>query len=251
MPKPFKPTRPFRLPPDAEIIERDGKPHVRLKDRGRTVLYPLTKDGTKYLRPAKSWYFDLRDANGKVRRVKGFADLKATEQLAAEMERKASRVRSGYTDPAEEHARRPLADHLNDYAAALEAKGNCEEHNRATVAKVSAILSGCGFVFPSDLDAGKVTGWIAELRRAGRVAELPPGDAFSSSKAAELLGVTWTRFVGSWRGTGCRQSGTARPAVCRVRRFRPLRNGRRRGPGRPLRTATPSRFAGSLAGLCD
>jgi hypothetical protein len=34
MPKPFKllSTRP--LPPDAETLEHEGKPHVRLKDRG-------------------------------------------------------------------------------------------------------------------------------------------------------------------------------------------------------------------------
>jgi integrase len=69
MPKPFKPTRPFRLPAGAEIITRDGKPHVRLKERGKPVLYPLTKDGTKYLRPSKRWYFDLRDEDGTVRRV--------------------------------------------------------------------------------------------------------------------------------------------------------------------------------------
>src|SRR3954471_7609347 len=130
MPKPFKPTRPFRLPPDAELVDVAGKPHVRLRERGKPVLYPLTRDGTKYLRPAKRWYFDLRDDSGTVRRVKGFADLKATEQLAAEMERKASRVRSGFPDPAEEHARRPLTEHLKDYAAYLGAKGDDPKHVR-------------------------------------------------------------------------------------------------------------------------
>lgn len=92
----------------------DGLPHVRLRERGKPVLYRVGKDGTKYLRPTKCWYFEYRDANRTVCRVKGFADLKATEQLAAEMERKASRLRSGFADPAEEHARRPLAEHLND-----------------------------------------------------------------------------------------------------------------------------------------
>lgn len=118
MPKPYKlfSTRP--LPPDAEIVDEDGKPHVRLRERGKPILYRLTKDGRNYLRPSKRWYFDVRDAAGSVRRVKGFADLKATERLAADKERQASRVRAGFTDPAEEHARRPLADHLKDYAAA-------------------------------------------------------------------------------------------------------------------------------------
>ena len=189
MPKPYKMSRPYPLPPDADVIEHQGKPHARVRERGKPVLYRVSKDGAQYLRPSKSWYFDLRDANGTVRRVKGYADLKATEQLAAESERKASRVRAGFTDPAEEHARRPLAAHLKDYAAAMEAKGNVPAHNRATVAKISAILSGCGFVVASDVDPGKVSAWLADLRRPGRVAELPPGDSFASSEVADLLGI--------------------------------------------------------------
>jgi hypothetical protein len=112
MPKPFMLFSTCPLPPDADILGHEGKPHVRLKDRGRSVLCPLTKDGRGYLRPSKCWYFKYRDGHGTVRREKGYADLKATEQLAAETERKASQVQGGYTDPAEEHARRPLADHM-------------------------------------------------------------------------------------------------------------------------------------------
>ena len=190
MPKPYKlfSTRP--LPPDAEILEHDGKPHVRLKERGKPVLHRLTKDGRNYLRPSKRWYFDCRDAAGAVRRVKGFADLKATEQLAADTERKASRVRAGFTDPAEEHARRPLADHLKDYAAALEAKGNTADHCQLTTGRVAALLSGCGFVFPLDADAGKAADWLNALRRDGAAAALPAGDSFTPAATAKLLGVS-------------------------------------------------------------
>lgn len=67
-----------------------GKPCVRIRDeRGQPILCPLTRDGRNYLRQSKCWYFKYRDGNGTVRRMKGFADLKSTEQLAAEMERKA------------------------------------------------------------------------------------------------------------------------------------------------------------------
>ena len=190
MPKPFKPTRPCPLPAAPDIFEHEGRPHVRLKDRGRAALYPLTKDGTKYLRPAKRWYFDLRDESGTVRRVKGFADLKATEQLAAEMERKASRVRSGYADPAEEHARRPLAAHLTDYAAHLEAKGNTADHTALTTGRVTALLSGCGFVFPLDADTARAAEWLNALRRDGAPVELAAGDSFAPGDVANLLGVS-------------------------------------------------------------
>jgi hypothetical protein len=84
MPKPFKlfSTRP--LPPDADIIDHEGMPHVRIRDeRGRAILCRLSKDARSYLRPSKCWFFKYRDRHGTVRRAKGFADLKATEQLAA------------------------------------------------------------------------------------------------------------------------------------------------------------------------
>src|SRR5262245_5115138 len=108
MPTPYKvySTRP--LPADAVIVQQEGKPHVRLKDdRGRPVYYRLTESGTGYLRPSKRWYFDVP---GKPGRVKGYADLKATEQLALDMARNAEQLDSGYADATAEHVRRPLAE---------------------------------------------------------------------------------------------------------------------------------------------
>src|SRR5205814_9236732 len=65
----FKPTRPYPLPESPEILDRDGKPHVRVKEKGKAVLYPLTKDGAKYLKPAAKWYAKYRDAASVVRLV--------------------------------------------------------------------------------------------------------------------------------------------------------------------------------------
>ncbi len=190
MPKPYKlhSTRP--LPTDAEIVEHAGTPHVRLKDRGKATHFRLTKNGRGYLRPSNRWYFDTRDATGTVRRVKGFADLKATEQLAAEAERKASRLRSGYTDPAEEHGRRPLAEHLTEYAAVLGAKGGTAKHVRQTCACVTTLFDGCGFVFPTDVDAGKAAGWLNGVRRDSTPAAVPPGESFTPTEAAAILNVS-------------------------------------------------------------
>ena len=82
MPKPYRVYSTRQLPADADIVQHEGKPHVRMKDRGRTVLYPLSRDGLKYLKPSKVWYFDIPDQNGKPKRTKGFTDLKATETRA-------------------------------------------------------------------------------------------------------------------------------------------------------------------------
>jgi integrase len=193
MPKPYKlySTRP--IPPGAKIVQHDGKPHARLRDdRGRAILCPLTKDSTKCLRPSKRWYFDLPGRG----RVKGFTDLKATEQLAGESERKASRMRAGLIDPAEEHARRPLCEHLTDYAAALEQKGDTSGHVKKTVALISAMFTGAGFVFLHEVDAAKTAEWLNALRRDALPVELPVGvECFTPRAAAALLCIT-TKAVG-------------------------------------------------------
>ncbi len=138
VPKPFKTQSTRPLPPDAEVIQHDGKPHVRVKERGRVVLCPLTRDGKKYLCPSKCWYFEFKDANGTVRRKKGFTDLKATEQAAAEAERRVGRIRVGLIDPADDHLRCPLAEHLADYAEHLEAKGDTPRHVTMTVGRIAS-----------------------------------------------------------------------------------------------------------------
>jgi integrase len=163
-----------------------------MKERGRVMFYPLSRDGQKYLKPSKCWYFDIPDANGKPKRTKGFTDLKATETLANERVRKAERLRSGFSDPTEEHVRRPLAEHLNDYGAYLEAKANTPEHVAQTTSRITALLSGCGFVFPLDTDAGKVSEWLNALRRDGALVELPAGEAFTPGDVAKLLGISGT-----------------------------------------------------------
>jgi integrase len=190
MPKPFKPTRPYPLPAGAEVVEHDGRRCYKTKDKGRTVFYPLSKDGRQYLKPTRCYYFDIRDENGIVRRVKGSTDKAVTEQMIADWQRRIERRRLGYADPVEEHATRPLVDHLADYAAHLEAKGNVAAHTKATVSKIAAVIKGCGFTFPRDLDANTVSAWLTTLRRDGAAVAIPPGEAFSSSAVAELVGLT-------------------------------------------------------------
>ena len=210
MPTPFKPVRTTPLPKDAQVVERDGKPHVRVRDhRGRLIWCPLTKDGKAYLRPSNCWYFDLKDESGRVRRVKGSPDKNVTEQMIAEAVRRVERRRLGYADPLEDYLTRPLREHLGDFAAHLEAKGDTARHVRETIARVVAVLDGCGFVLPADLDASKLEAWLSGLRKGTSAVRLPVGEAFASSVVAELLGIkvdSVRRFVARHRlptvGTG-------------------------------------------------
>jgi integrase/recombinase XerC len=208
VPKPYKLQSTRRLPADAEILDHEGKPHVRIKLRGKPTLCRLTKDGTKYLRPSKCWYFDIPGRTPP--RVKGFTDLKATEQYAWELERKAARKKVGLIDPAEEHIRRPLTDHLKDYAAHLTAKGDVPLHVRNVVAKITALCSGCKFVFPLDTDAAKAVDWLNTLRRDADLVAIPADDSFKPAVVAELLGVTVAAVGSAVKRLGLAASGNGK-----------------------------------------
>jgi hypothetical protein len=151
----FKPTYPKPLPADAKIVEHDGRLHARFKDRrGQTVLAPLTEDGQKVLLETRMWYVEYRDANGVLRKVPGFTDRKATDQLAADLEKKAAREIVGLSDPrAEEHIRRPLPEHLTDFRTALEAKGNSPAYVRLVLGRLEAVTAACGWLTVKDVDA--------------------------------------------------------------------------------------------------
>ena len=191
MPRPFKPTRPTKLPENAQIVLRDGRRHVKFVERGKVVYYRLTKDGTRYLRPTKVWYFDIRDENGVVRRIRGSADRAVTERMIADWHRRIERKRLGYYDPAEEHLRRPVLQHLEEYEAFLQGKGDTRDHVKLTVARIAAAIGGCGCVFLHEVDAAKVSFWLNALRADRTPIELPPGvETFTPSQAARLLGIS-------------------------------------------------------------
>ncbi len=140
----------------------------------------------------------------------GFTDLKATEQLAAETERKVSRMKAGLIDPNEGHARRPLVDHLTDYAAVLESKGDTAEHVGKTAGRVKAMFAGCKFVFAADNDAGRAAAWLHSLRRNTAPVVLPAGESFTPAAVAELLGISRTAVASAVQRGNLAASGNGK-----------------------------------------
>jgi hypothetical protein len=86
--------------------------------------------------------------------------------------RKAELGKSGIADPFAEHRKRPLAEHLDEWEAALLASGATAKHVNQTVASVRRVLDGCGFVFMADLSGSRVQQFLADLRKSRRA--LPP-----------------------------------------------------------------------------
>src|SRR6266478_5610017 len=100
-----------------------------------SVIDPAT--GKRVKRRSKTWHARYYLPTGEPRKVKGYRDKKATETMAAELERRAGREHAGFSDPMDQHAKRPLTEHLADYRAYLKAKGNTAKHVGQVASAVS------------------------------------------------------------------------------------------------------------------
>jgi hypothetical protein len=128
----------------------------------------------------------------------------AAQQLLAEMVKKAELGRAGINDPYEEHRKRPLAEHLADFAAYLKAKGDGAKHARDTVARVRRVIAGCRFAVIDDITLSRVQEFLAALPDAGH--SIPPLDpakeSYTRRELAAALGVkphSVTILVKRWR----------------------------------------------------
>ena len=210
----FKPTKTVPLPKNAPIYEEGGKSYTRFLVAGKLVTYTLTKCGTKYLKPSRKWYGKYTDGDGRERRTPLTADKSAARMMLADLVKKAERRRIGLFDPAEEHAARPLLDHLDDYAAVLASKGDTPEHIDQTRRRISAILTGCGFVFARDAEPVRVAEWLNERRRDARAVLLPDGQAkFTPAEASELLGISGSALRSAVKRHGLLAAGNGKSRV--------------------------------------
>ncbi len=114
---------------------------------------------------SKTFWGRCADANGKVRPVGLCDDEQAAEAMLAEMKQRAKRIARGDIDPFEDHRKRPLAEHVEDFRSFLESKGNTTSHVAMTVQRITAAFDGCKFKKLADLNAGRVAGWLADRRK--------------------------------------------------------------------------------------
>jgi integrase len=126
------------------------------------------------------WYYRYVDADGVKRTVKGCSDRRATEELARADEAKAAKIRAGLIDPREladrDHEAKPLAAHLDAYAAHLTDKGRTEAHITLTISRarrVVALFRGASLddIEPANSSAdelaraaARLADWIAPAR---------------------------------------------------------------------------------------
>jgi len=186
----FKPTRPYPLPPGAEIVRKDGRPHARIPEKGRAALYPLSADGAAYLKPAAKWAADVRFADGTRKRVRFSPNRDAAALMLSDLLKRIENEKAGVIDRTAPHRKRPLTAHVSDWLNSLRANGRDETYLGLKAGRVRAVVEGRGWVFPGDMSADRLETYLAGLRSARP--DLPPIPAgietFTGAEVGRLLG---------------------------------------------------------------
>ena len=145
---------------------------VRGKNVGKKIMAVLRepilgRDGKPKIVESKKFYIEYRTADDLVRRVPGYTDKKATEQLASRLEREAAQKREGIIDRYSEHRKTPLSRHLNDYEQYLCNSNASPKHIKTVIPRVRKLLAGCRATYWSELSPSSVQAFIALLRTEG------------------------------------------------------------------------------------
>jgi len=198
MPRVFRQQYTRSIPPDAVRVTMNNKKGelvsaVRFRGPdGKTITAPITtkgKNAGKMCRVASpTWY-------GKVKGIPTAlcTNKTAAEQMLAQLVREAEQLKAlGLSEHVIEATKKPLAEHLADWEAALLAEGDVERHVRESVAMVRSCLSACGFVVWNDLSASRVQQYLADLRKSTvpETAQSPLQESYTKRELARFLGVT-------------------------------------------------------------
>lgn len=134
----------------------------------KPVMRADRKTGQRIKAKSKKWWGRYRDASGVERRVPLASDKTAAQTMLNELITREERKAAGLIDQFDEHAKRPLAEHVKDYRRHLESKGNATSHVKLTTSYIQKVIAGCGFKVIRDLSASRVATWLSDLRTEGR-----------------------------------------------------------------------------------
>jgi integrase/recombinase XerC len=102
----------------------------------------------------KRWHYKLRMPNGEWRTFVGFTDKRATEHRAEEEQTAIDRGEVDLVDRFAVHRHKPIAEHVADYAAALEGRNRTPKHVRMTKTRLLVVLAAMGATNLASLNLG-------------------------------------------------------------------------------------------------
>ena len=144
----------------------------------RVFRHSYTKkmpDGRREKRTCAKWYIEYTEPGGRVRRVPGFTDKRATEARANELQRRVDREEAGIIDRASVELSQQLSSaigqHMEAYRVHLQASSVSAWHLSETTRRLKRMIADCRFDRLSEIKAEPVQRWcnrqITEQRPDG------------------------------------------------------------------------------------
>jgi len=133
----------------------------------KPVLITDPATGKKVKGKSKKWWGRLNYALGREKRVPLATDKRAAQAMLNELVTKVEREKAGIADPFEDHAKRPIREHINAYRAFLQHKGNTAKYVSEVVEKVRRIATGCRWSLITEMSPSDLQRYLADLRAGG------------------------------------------------------------------------------------
>ena len=133
----------------------------------KPVLVIDPKTGKKTKGKSKKWWGRFRDEHGVEKRVPLATDKGAAQSMLNMLVIKAERRAAGRIDAFDDHMKRPLSEHADDFEHYQRSKGNSEQHVGEVSKKVRSIVKGCNWTMVRDISASGAQRYLADLRTGG------------------------------------------------------------------------------------
>ncbi len=161
----FKPTRSQVLPANADIIRKSGKQFVRVKERGKWMEYPLSKDGKHYLKPTAKGAAEVRFPDGRRKRVRLSPNRDAAAVMLADLLKKIENEKAGIRDEYANHRKLTLTQLLKHYEQHQSDRGNTPKQAKQVYRRCEIVFAACKFYQLTDLTVTPVERWLATRRQ--------------------------------------------------------------------------------------
>lgn len=129
------------------------------------------KSGKTITVKSKKWWGRFRDEHGVEKRGPLATDKGAAQSMLNTLVIKAERRAAGRIDAFDDHMKRPLSEHTDDFENHQRSKGNSEQHVGEVSKKVRRIVKGCNWTMIRDISASGTQRYLADLRTGGLSAQ--------------------------------------------------------------------------------
>ena len=113
------------------------------------------------------------DENGKRRKSAGFTDKRESQKEGIRLEERARKIKNGDIDLRNEayrgHEAKTLAEHLDEFKAALASKGGSKRHPEVTRSRAAKVLELAKIKRISELSLSKASNAVAATPARGAV----------------------------------------------------------------------------------